>query len=410
MKKSAHITLRQFFYQSAILVCLVVILVSRITTVSAQIVPVNNGAKVSFTFDDGFRSDLDKAAPALAQYGYAGTAYITSSFVGKPNYMSWSQVRQLQNTYGWEIGGHTVNHKLSTTLSSAQLKFEIESNRNDLVGRGYAAKSFATPFGDYNNQVLAEIARNYESHRPFHDRAFNAYPYSDYRIQVQQVQVGVSLSTVKGYINDAIASGRWLVLVFHNVKDSPSKSTASYEYATRDLRNIASYVKSKGVPVVKMSDGVVRGSSLLPNGSFEKGLAEGWSTDSPAVFTPDNTSKGAMPESNYSIKINAQNSSNSHLFSPIVTVDSMGKYVIKSFINVTGISSQELGIYIDEYDQAGNWVSGQYKLAERAVYVSRRNVEYAPTSSNVARIRIQFIVPATSGITGFIDQIELIKQ
>jgi peptidoglycan/xylan/chitin deacetylase (PgdA/CDA1 family) len=375
--------------------------------VSAQ--AVNNGAKVSFTFDDGYKTNLTKAAPALAAYGYTGTAYVTSSFVGKTGYMTWANVQNLQNQFGWEIGGHSVSHPLSTTLTADQLRSEIVTNKQDLVSRGLNARSFATPFGDYNNNVLAEIARSYESHRPFHDRAFNNYPYSDYRIQVQQVQVGVGMSTIKGYVDDAVASGRWLVLVFHNVKDTPSRNVNNYEYATKDLRTIAAYVKSKNLPVVRVSEGIVRGANLLGNGNFTTGIAGGWSTDSAAI-TADNTNMGVFPESQNSAKLTSHPTQNSHLFSPVVNIDATKQYVFKTYLNVAAISANELGYYIDEYDAAGNWISGQYKLGERSVYVSKRNVAYVPTSTAVASVRFQVIVPAASGVVAYIDGVELIAQ
>ena len=376
--------------------------------VSAQ--AVNNGAKVSFTFDDGYKTNITKAAPALAAYGYTGTAYVTSSFIGKNSYMSWTDVQNLQNQFGWEIGGHSVNHLLSTTLTADQLRSEIVTNKQDLVSRGLNARSFATPFGDYNNNVLAEIARSYESHRPFHDRAFNSYPYSDYRVQVQQVQVGVGMSTIKGYVDDAVASGRWLVLVFHNVKDSPSKNVNNYEYATKDLRTIAAYVKSKNLPVVNVSSGIVRGTNLLGNGSFVSGIAgSGWTTDSAAI-TADSANMGSFPESQNSVKLTSHATQSSHLFSPIVNIDASKQYVFKTYLNVTAIASNEIGYYIDEYDTAGNWVSGQYKLGERSVYVSKRNIAYVPTSTAVTSVRFQVIVPPTSGITAYLDTVELIQQ
>src|SRR5215471_12165201 len=79
--------------------------------------------KVSFTFDDSLASAYTQAAPTLAQYGLSGTDYAITTCVGMtklPNtcrantqlpYMTWAQVKALQNTYGWEIGSHTVDHQ-----------------------------------------------------------------------------------------------------------------------------------------------------------------------------------------------------------------------------------------------------------------------------------------------------------
>src|SRR5438105_14429313 len=84
-------------------------------------------AKVSFTFDDGLTSTYANAAPTLAKYGFTGTDYVITGCVGMttaPNtcrantdttYMTWAQVQALQNSYGWEIGSHTIKHSCLAT-------------------------------------------------------------------------------------------------------------------------------------------------------------------------------------------------------------------------------------------------------------------------------------------------------
>jgi peptidoglycan/xylan/chitin deacetylase (PgdA/CDA1 family) len=84
--------------------------------------PASSKAKISFTFDDSLASTYTNAMPTLAEYGLTGTDYAISGCVGMttvPNtcrantdtpYMSWAQLEALQNTYGWEIGSHTVDH------------------------------------------------------------------------------------------------------------------------------------------------------------------------------------------------------------------------------------------------------------------------------------------------------------
>lgn len=104
----------------------VVAMAAALLTPSAANAAVDNpapGPLVSFTFDDGAQSALTQAAPTLQKYGLTGTNYVATGCVGMttvPNtcrantdvpYMTWSQILQLQNTYGWEIGSHTVNHQ-----------------------------------------------------------------------------------------------------------------------------------------------------------------------------------------------------------------------------------------------------------------------------------------------------------
>lgn len=381
---------------------------------SAATMANSNTAKVSFTFDDGYVSSLTKAAPTLAKYGFSGTNFITTSCVGTSGtcpadpdaaYMSWSQIATLQNTYRWEIGAHSVTHPLMSTLSDEQIRQEVVGSKQDLQQHGFNPTAFATPYGDYDNRVLAEIARNFSSHRGFHDVGYNPWPYSDYIIRVQQVQKGVSVNKVKNYIAKAKQNRTWLVLVFHDIKDSPSPDPEDYEYGTNQLDQIAKYVKNQGVAVTNPTEGLASGTNMLPNATFNNGIADGWSTDGPGRIVADSGNNGSHPDALNSIRLTS-GEVNSHLFAPKVAVNSSQNYVLKNFLNVRQINSGAVGFYIDEYDVSGNWISGQYRVEERSVFVERLNFIYKPTSANVKQASLQVIVPANSGILAYLDNVE----
>lgn len=388
---------------------------------------VNNpapAAKVSFTFDDGLESARTQAASTLAQYGYTGTSYVITNCVGMnrvPNtcaadsqtkYMTWAQIKEMQTRFGWEIGSHTVSHPLLAStdpqdqpvaLTQDQVRAELVNSKSALAAQGISATSFAPPYGDYNPSTLAEIAKNYSSMRGFADTGYNAWPYSDYLIRVQQVQAGVTVAQVKSYVDQAIANNQWLVLVFHDIKVTPSTNPDLYQYKTADLKSIAAYIKSKNVPVVNMSKGLVTSdTNLLSNSSFNSGISGGWTTDNAAAITADNATNGSYPDPTNSAKLFA-GATNSHLFSPNVAVDSNTTYMLKNYLNLQKLTSGGVGFYIDEYDSFGNWVSGQFKANEPSVFVENMNFTYKPSTANVKQARLQVILPANSGITAYLD-------
>lgn len=404
------------------------------TPLQAQAATVNPAptAKVTFTFDEGYTSTITQAAPTLAKYGLSGTAYISTGCMGMttaPNscqannyatYMTWPQVSQLQNTYGWEIGSHTVNHKYLATsdptdqpqpIPFSQAVQEIEQSKAQLAARGFNATAFATPYGDYNMPVLAEIAKNYSSQRGFGDTGYNSWPNSDYFLRVQQVQGGVSVAQVKNYIDTAIANKQWLVLVFHDIKTNASSNPIDYEYRTSDLDAIAAYVKTKQtagqIQSVNASKGLVTSdTNLLANASFNNGIADGWTTDSVTNITKDTHRNGSYPDPANSIKFVGTNK-NIHLFSPKVAVDPNATYMFKNFLNVQKLSGGEVGFYIDEYDNLGNWVSGQYKVAERSIFVQELNFSYKPSSTTVRQASLQVFATANSGVSAYLDNVQM---
>ncbi|HSX44981.1 MAG TPA: discoidin domain-containing protein [Candidatus Saccharimonadales bacterium] len=381
-------------------------------------------AKVSFTFDDGLTSAATQAAPTLQKYGLTATDYVITGCVGMttaPNtchantdasYMTWDQINQLKNTYGWEIGAHTVTHPYLASFDASdgqpnpltmdQVKQELTQSKADLATHGITATDMATPYGDYNMPVLAEIAKNYQSQRGFADTGYNGWPNSDYLIREQQVQGGVSVATVKSYIDSAIANKQWLVLVFHDIMTNASTNPDDYQYSTSNLDQIAAYVKSKSLPAVNVTDGLVKSDvNLLPNASFNSGISGGWTTDS-ANVSGDGGNNGSYPDPLNSVKM-VGGTQAVHLFSPKITVDPSTTYMLKSFLNVQKITSGEVGYYIDEYDANGNWVSGQFKAAEHSVFVEEMNFSYKPTSANVRSASLQVYTTANSGVTAYLD-------
>lgn len=394
---------------------LVAVLAYSSTTAAPFVTNVSPEAKVSFTFDDGLSSALTHAAPVLAKHGFAGTSYVISGCVGTvgtcpadedASYMSWGQIKQLQDQYHWEIGAHTDTHPSMTEVPKSQQEHELKASRDSFALQDVTVSSFATPYGDYNLKTLALAAKYYESHRGFWDMGSNKWPYNERLLYVQQVQSGVSVETVKRYIDTAVKQKSWLVLAFHDIRDEPSAASGDFQYATTQLDQIAAYVKARGLPAPTINQGIVKSDiNLLPNPSFERGLTEGWHTDTPSHVKLDTGTNGSYPEPANSIVLTSGPKS-THLFSPTLPIDPAMTYMVKSFLNVTDAVSGHVGYYIDEYDGRGRWVSGQWKVSESSAFVENINFLYKPSSRAVADARLQLYVSPGSGIKAYVDSFQ----
>ena len=373
-------------------------------------------AKISFTFDDGLTSALTQAAPVMQKYGITGTNYVITGCVGtvgtcyadaSADYMTWPQVKTLQDQYKWEIGSHTVNHYPMTTISDAQKDYELAQSKKDLAANGIAATAFATPEGDYDNATVALASKYYSSHRGFWDQGVNDWPYDESVIRVMQVQGRVSVATVKAAIDAAVAQDQWLVLVFHDIKVRASKNVYDYQYSTASLEQIAAYASAKQnaglLKTMTVSQATaVNNANLLPNNTFANGIADGWTTDTAANVQADTTHNGAYPDAATAIRFTA-GTTNAHLFSPKIPVSNSNSYLFKTFLNITQLNSGELGFYIDEYDTNGDWVSGKWGGAENTVFVENFSFSYTPTSSAVRLASLQIYATGNSGIVAYID-------
>lgn len=112
-----------------------------------------NAKYVALTFDDGFETDYTVAAPLLQKYDMRGTFYAMKYnpelFSTEYRMTTKSQREMLVNVYDWEEGWHTLTHPHLKELNETDLLHEMTP-----VDTVTDVKAFASPFGEYNENVL----------------------------------------------------------------------------------------------------------------------------------------------------------------------------------------------------------------------------------------------------------------
>lgn len=126
---------------------------------------------VVITFDDGFASQM-QAFASLQKHNMKATFYIID---GGPestwcigagrryndpsqpadgcgdSYLSWDQVRQLDQSGLITIGAHTINHRNLAALSQDQQEYEIREGKMELEQQlGHPVYDLAYPYGGFN--------------------------------------------------------------------------------------------------------------------------------------------------------------------------------------------------------------------------------------------------------------------
>ncbi len=175
---------------------------------------------VSLTFDDG-DADNYQIRSILKENNLRATFYVVSGFTGTEGYMTADELRGLYED-GNEIGGHTVNHLKLTEVRGAELKQEVCQNRVSLLSYGFAVRSFAYPFGQYDAEAARAVKEcGYNSARivtggpeqipPADPYALRAFPY---------VVKDSSVAKMQRYVTQAEeGGGGWVVFTFHHVCD-----------------------------------------------------------------------------------------------------------------------------------------------------------------------------------------------
>jgi peptidoglycan/xylan/chitin deacetylase (PgdA/CDA1 family) len=117
----------------------------------------NSRLLVTTSWDDGYPADL-RIAELLAKFGVAGTFYVPNrNSEGRP-VMNENEVRQLAGTF--EVGGHSIDHVVLTTLDQEDAARQINENKRwleDLTGR--PVPGFAYVRGRYNG-VVKDLVRH----------------------------------------------------------------------------------------------------------------------------------------------------------------------------------------------------------------------------------------------------------
>jgi len=220
-----------------------------------------NRAMVSVTFDDGWASAYTQARPVLAQYGMLTTHYIISEEIGDSadGYMTKAQIKAL-SAAGHEIGGHTVSHPALTTLTADMLTVELKSSQTIIqTAVGKPVNAFASPYGDYNANVITQAKKYYTSHRTV-DTGYNSKDSFDaYSLRVQNILNTTTPADVAGWVKQAQADKTWLILVYHDISTTPD----TYDSSIVNFKTEMQQLSASKAPVVTIAKGLAEVKAQL---------------------------------------------------------------------------------------------------------------------------------------------------
>lgn len=249
---------------------------------------------VSLTFDDGW-ADQYTVRSTLEAYGMEATFYVNTNRVGTEGFLSWAQLAAL-NADGNEVAGHTLDHLDLATLSSAEARRQVCDDRATLINRGFIARSFAYPYGEYNSTVKTIVMdcgyasgrgafglRNITAASDTRPYAESVPPQDPYAIRTPCcIRSDVTLAALQNYIMQAETNGGgWVPLVLHRICDgcggdspAPSMSPATFQ----ELVTWLDARRSRGT-VVKTAHQVIGGDAQAPTSSVacnSSSCSSGW--------------------------------------------------------------------------------------------------------------------------------------
>lgn len=103
---------------------------------------------ILLTFDDGYKDNYTTAFPILKKYRVKATVFLVTSFIGRPNFLSWEEIKEMQNSGLIDFQSHTVHHPNLQKLKAEEVKNEFVVSKQILEERLHKPIDvFAFPYG-----------------------------------------------------------------------------------------------------------------------------------------------------------------------------------------------------------------------------------------------------------------------
>ncbi len=205
---------------------------------------------VSLTFDDGWKSTHDAALPLMKRYGFVSTQYLVTGYLGQAKaYMTPGDVYDFRAA-GHEIGSHTVDHSDLTKEPAEVVKYQLERSKQDLSTCFVKPTNYAAPYGTYSQPVNQQVERLYATGRST-DTGYNtADDLNPYQLKVQNIEATTTPGQVRDWLETAKNNRLWLILVYHQIDNSPSE----HARAPADFESDLKVIKSSGIKVMTVHD------------------------------------------------------------------------------------------------------------------------------------------------------------
>ena len=118
--------------------------------------------KILLTIDDAFQSFYDIAWPFLKTNKIPFILFVSTEPVGNNGYMTWDQIKEIENENFAIIGHHSHSHEYLIDETDQDFINDIKK-ANKIFDKeiGYVPNLFSYPFGEYSEFMREYISKNF---------------------------------------------------------------------------------------------------------------------------------------------------------------------------------------------------------------------------------------------------------
>ena len=118
--------------------------------------------KILITIDDAFQSFYEVAWPFLKENKIPFILFVSTEPVGNKGYMTWDQIKEVEQESFAIIGHHSHSHNYLIDVSNEDFIKDIEiANKIFTEKIGYIPSLFSYPFGEYSEFMRQYISKNF---------------------------------------------------------------------------------------------------------------------------------------------------------------------------------------------------------------------------------------------------------
>jgi len=197
---------------------------------------------IGFIFDGG-RSSIYAHREVFADQGVLISCAIVEQKIEESCCMSWEQIRELQNDYGWTFMNHTRTHSHFSEISENEVKEQVTFCHQKATRESIELRALVYPYNDTGTPEDREVVSKLYPYAFGKTDGFITPDSDPYSLPRYSMDKHVT-QKIKETIDEAAEEGVGLILYAHEIVDGAEKEEGPLSVSTNKLQDVIEYIQN----------------------------------------------------------------------------------------------------------------------------------------------------------------------